>query len=247
MKRARKDEKPEDWTPDAEGVARPADKLKNQLEVWSEETECFQVVVDRLRELDSRQNDIWAILFCIASEAEGEWPDRAQASTLALSAGIETEDSLGVWLLTDIRDVFVEKGAVALPSKELLASINDMDESPWGDLKGKPLSSRKLAELLKLFGIKRTTQRMGAERKTAKGYARSAFEDAWARYTPPSNGNRPQERGNDHVNDVTDKASSTLPDPSLLPITRTPSSAYPRDGGPVVTDVTDREEVLDFS
>lgn len=62
-----------------------------------------------------------------------------------------------------------------------------MEERPWAEWKAskgasaKPLTPTQLARLLKPFGIApRGTIRIGA--KTAKGYHRDQFAEAWRRY-----------------------------------------------------------------
>ena len=82
------------------------------------------------------------------------------------------------FLLGDIRAVFDEQSIDRLPSTELVAALTDMEESTWGDLDGRPFDARKLAKLLNPYGIRPGGHRMGAEKKTAKGYLRSAFTDA---------------------------------------------------------------------
>jgi hypothetical protein len=57
-----------------------------------------------------------------------------------------------------------------------------MEEAPWGDLKGKPLDPRRLSNLLKPYGIQSKKVRIGE--KTAQGYQRTCFWDAWSRYLP---------------------------------------------------------------
>jgi hypothetical protein len=249
MKKKTNSEKVQDWTPDSDAVSEPATRLKSGLDAWSQETECLLLPADRLDALDSRKNDIWAVLFRIAAEAGNQWPERAREAALALSAGITVQDSNGVWLLTDIRAVFDESGASILPTRKLLEALNAMEDSPWHDLHGKPLGGRKLADMLDVYGIAPTTQRVGAEKKPAKCYYRSSFEDAWTRYAPPSNRNKSNETPaahNDHVNGETDKSNSAPGNPSMLPIGPKPSSAWASGGESVVTDVTDTEEVHDF-
>ena len=55
-----------------------------------------------------------------------------------------------------------------------------MEESPWGDLRGKPLDSRGLSRRLAKYGVKPKTVRIGVV--TAKGYSRQDFHDPWSRY-----------------------------------------------------------------
>jgi hypothetical protein len=87
------------------------------------------------------------------------------------------EASLGVRLLFDIRSIF-EGDSMA--SKTMLARLIELEEAPWGDLKGRPLNERGLAYRLKQYGIKSKTIRSGSF--TMKGYDRADFHDAWIRW-----------------------------------------------------------------
>lgn len=60
----------------------------------------------------------------------------------------------------------------------LLDALRGLDESPWSDWHGKPLTARGLARLLKPYAI---GPRSDGNRR---GYKRRAFEDALARYLP---------------------------------------------------------------
>jgi len=162
-----------------------ATRLRERLESWA------AAHVGALRDaeptlpdaLDDRACDVWEPLLAIADLAGGDWPERARSAALALSAGVEREDdSLGVRLLADVRCVFEERGTERLSSAELVAALVAVEEAPWGDLNGKPLDERKLARLLKPYGIRPHTVRI--EDKTPKGYQRAAFEDDWSRYLP---------------------------------------------------------------
>ena len=159
--------------------------LRERLERWATAT------VDALRdaepvipdELDDRAAEGWEPLLAIADVAGAEWPQRARNAALVLSVGDAREDdSLGVRLLRDIRTVFQERGVDRLPSAELVEALVAMEEAPWGDLKGKPISARILARLLGRgrYEIKPRVVRVGEA--TPRGYARQGFEDAWERY-----------------------------------------------------------------
>jgi hypothetical protein len=133
--------------------------------------------------LDDRAVDGWEVLIAIADLAGGDWPRRARVSALALSCGDAREDeSSGVRLLADIRDIFENRATDRLASADLVAALNALDESPWGDWTGKPLDPRRLARLLRPFGIKRKVVRIGAS--TPQGYPLEAFADAFTRYLP---------------------------------------------------------------
>ena len=83
-------------------------------------------------------------------------------------------------MLSDIREVFKEEDVMA--TSDLLEKLNNMDEAPWGNLRGKPLDSRGLAMRLKKYGVTPKSVRIGEA--TPKGYTRENLYDAWERYLP---------------------------------------------------------------
>jgi hypothetical protein len=124
---------------------------------------------------------VWEALLAIADLAGGPWPARSRKAALELNAArVEADPSLGVALLRDTRAVFDE--ADALATEELLKRLCALDESPWGDLRGKPLDARGLARRLKPYEVRPTTIRVGDA--TPKGYRRQDLADAWTRYLP---------------------------------------------------------------
>jgi Protein of unknown function (DUF3631) len=96
----------------------------------------------------------------------------------------DAQPSLGIRLLSDIKMVFDESGRPHLPTKVLIASLIALEESPWGDLKGRQLDERALASRLRKYEVKPKTLRLDAV-TTIKGYERTDFYDAWARYLAP--------------------------------------------------------------
>lgn len=128
-----------------------------------------------------RAADIWEPLLAIADTAGGDWPRRARVSAVTLvTDSMRGASSLGIRLLTDLKVVFDE--AESLFTNTLLERLHPLDESPWGDLKGKPLSARTLSNLLSQYGIEPTTVRERGKDKPLKGYRRADFHDAWTRY-----------------------------------------------------------------
>ena len=68
----------------------------------------------------------------------------------------------------------------------ILPALVAMEDRPWSEWsRGKPLSPRGLAKLLKDFGIAPSTIRVNGG-ATPKGYKRAAFEPVWKRYDIPS-------------------------------------------------------------
>ena len=165
----------------ASAQAKP---LRERLERWA------IIAVARLadsrpslpEELSDRAADVWEPLLAIADAAGEAWVQRAREAALVLSgAAVENGFSLGVRLLHDIRSV-LNGQTEAIPTSELLTILVGREESPWGDLKGRPLDARRLARILRPYDIKPGTVRVGST--TSKGYHVEDFKDAFCRYTP---------------------------------------------------------------
>jgi hypothetical protein len=133
-------------------------------------------------ELSDRQQDGVEPLLAIADAAGGAWPEAARAAVVHLCTDTQnTNDSHGVRLLDDIRQVLEGHDADKIPSTELASALAAIETSPWGEWSnGKPISAPKLARLLRPFGVQPHTIRIGTE--TAKGYEHSDFEDSFKRY-----------------------------------------------------------------
>jgi hypothetical protein len=136
--------------------------------------------------LVDRPADVWEPLIIIADLAGGSWAVGARHATVKLNAErAERDPSLGAKLLSDIKAVF--DGYDKMPTVTLLEKLISIEESPWGDLRGKPLDARGLSRRLSKYEIKPKTIRILDT--TAKGYESEQFYDAWARYclTPSEN------------------------------------------------------------
>jgi Protein of unknown function (DUF3631) len=126
-----------------------------------------------------RDADAWESLLAVADLAGGDWPDTARVAAVALVALLkESTPSLGIQLLRDLKTVF---GTAEQKSTEsILNDLYALDESPWKDLRGKPLTDRGLAGRLKRYDIKPKVIRIGT--LTPRGYEKADFLDAWKRY-----------------------------------------------------------------
>jgi hypothetical protein len=133
-------------------------------------------------ELNDRAADSWEPLLAIADCAGGTWPDRGRRAALALSGEEDATISVGMRLLTDIRDCFADERH--LSTSELLHRLHDLEDAPWEDWYGKPLTGRGLAKLLGPYRVVPLKRRLDGEQ--SRGYLRSEFADAWARYAPQS-------------------------------------------------------------
>jgi len=132
--------------------------------------------------LDDRAEEAWEPLLAIAELAGGTWPERARRAARELSGGREAEDeALGPWLLRDIRDVFAARSIDRLSSADLAASLNEIETSPWGDIRGKELDARSLARRLKPFFVTPRVVKF-EDGTTARGYRLADLQDLFSRY-----------------------------------------------------------------
>ena len=126
--------------------------------------------------ITDRAADVWEPLLAIADLAG--WPDRARQAAVAINAArVDRDPSLGIQLLGDCRRVF--RGD-RMSSEDLVDALTALDESPWGDLRGRPLDARGLARRLRKYDVKPGTHRF--EDSARRGYLREDFHDAWQRY-----------------------------------------------------------------
>ncbi len=116
------------------------------------------------------------------TRAGGEWPDRARKAAVALVAESKrSTPSLGVRLLGDLHQVFGDRDAVG--TGEIIEKLCRIDEAPWGDIRGKPIDARGLANRLRPYGIASKNVRLGEH--VVKGYQKIDLWDAWQRYLGP--------------------------------------------------------------
>jgi hypothetical protein len=146
--------------------------------------------------LGDRAEEVWEPLLAVAEEAGGEWPKRARTAAVALSGGEVDAKSLRVTLLGAIRDVFDGLEVNKILTLDLLRKLVEREEDPWPAWWGKEVdhadeahpprkAARDLARHLKPFEVGPKDVRVPDGRK-GKGYDRGDFEDAFARYLPPS-------------------------------------------------------------
>jgi hypothetical protein len=134
--------------------------------------------------VEDRDADKWESLVVIADRAGGEWPTRARTACMTLCGTVTTDDgTAGERLLADLYEVWAED-ETHLSTSVILDRLAELDESPWADWFGKPLTPRGLGRLLHPYGVRSRTVRYSGE--TPKGYARADLMDPWTRYTLPA-------------------------------------------------------------
>lgn len=169
--------------------------LRDRLADWADQVR--EHIADAWPEMpegvSDRPADVWEPLLAVADAVGGDWPQRARAACVELvHAGADNDEaSLGIRLLTDLRDkVFC--GADRMPTAVILECLLNMDDAPWGDLDDKPITSRTLARLLGQYvtaEIKPIKPRgIRTASGTPKGYYAEDLQDAWERYCPPPPG-----------------------------------------------------------
>ena len=135
----------------------------------------------------NRVADNWRPLLALADLAGGDWPKRAREAAAELSAGDDDQGSIRVALLADIRAAFAATEADRLASEDLISYLASLDDRPWPEYRnGKPITKVQVARLLTPRHVSSGTIRL-PDGRTAKGYYRRAFDDAFGRYLPDEN------------------------------------------------------------
>jgi Protein of unknown function (DUF3631) len=167
--------------------APPLNELRDRLHAWARE---------HLRELhhatpqmplEDRAADTWEPLVAIADQAQGDWPKRARdaAATMTRAEAQHEEDtSASVRLLADLRAVFDTAAADALYTTTILDALHKLEDAPWPEWYGHPLSTRDLAKLLRPYDVRAKNVREHGTGEPRKGYTRTDLHEPWARYVP---------------------------------------------------------------
>lgn len=171
-------------------VTPEGEKLRERIAAWASyglealkdvEPEMPAGIVDR-------PADVWEPLIAIGDAASPEWAERSRRACVELQKVRQSADaSLGIQLLGDIRSIFERLDEKSLDrvehisTEDLVTRLCDLDESPWGDLRGRPIDARGIARRLRPYDIRPKQVRLDAE-TTRKGYDRGDFVDPWKRY-----------------------------------------------------------------
>ncbi|MFP8885017.1 DUF3631 domain-containing protein [Streptomyces mangrovi] len=166
--------------------------LRDRLAAWAEQVRpaVEGKWPDMPEGITDRPADVWEPLLTVADAAGGTWPQRARAACVELvnAAAEDDKASLGVRLLTDLRD-HVFQGADRMPTAVILECLNAIEDAPWGDLGGKPLTSRGLSRMLGEYVTGDNKPIKPRPIRTASGVPRGYYAedlaDAWTRYCPP--------------------------------------------------------------
>ncbi|MFJ8005562.1 DUF3631 domain-containing protein [Streptomyces fagopyri] len=178
-----------------------------------------------------RPADVWEPLLAVADAAGGNWPTRARAACVELisAAHDNDESSIGIRLLTDLRDkVFC--GSDRMPTAVIIECLLRLDDGPWGDLDDKPINSRTLGRLLGQYvtAALKPIKSRGIRTPSGfpKGYYAEDLADAWMRYCPPPPGESatsatsatPQVSGGESVADSATAIRHTATETATQPV-----------------------------
>ncbi len=163
-------------------------QLGEALAAWAEATDLSPHSEPEMPDgFSDRQEDISVPLLAIADHAGGAWPQRTRSALLELftaEANREATGSDGVTLLGDIRAIFEAEKADRMFSAAICEKLGEMEDRPWPEYhRGQCITPVRLASVLKSYQI--APENFRDRDVVKKGYARSAFKDAWERYLPP--------------------------------------------------------------
>ncbi|MBT2369534.1 DUF3631 domain-containing protein [Streptomyces sp. ISL-10] len=191
MRRRARNEKVEPFRArlhEKEGVA-----LRERLATWAQQARGWVTGAwpEMPEGISDRPADVWEPLLAVADAAGGDWPLRAREACVTLVKASQANDkgSLGVRLLTDLRD-HVLIGVDRLPTIAILDRLNSLDDAPWADLNGKPLDNRRLSRMLSDYMTADNEPIASRNIRTTggvlKGYYSEDLADAWQRYCAPA-------------------------------------------------------------
>jgi hypothetical protein len=173
---------------------------------WS--TVIVDPIADVPDELQDRAADSWEPLLAVADAAGGPWPSMGRLAAVALGSDEDAPASVGMRLLAEIQMVFEQDDHLA--TAELLRRLHNLEDAPWGEWYGAPLSGRGLAKLLGPYRVTPSLKRIHGT--PSRGYFRADFTDAWKRYV-----SAPESVTS--VTSVTPTAAPTLPVTDVTDVT----------------------------
>lgn len=221
--------------------------LAGRLHTWAREGETELMASAPDMPVEDRAADTWEPLVAIADFAGGDWSKRVRAAAEAFTSAADEADSersLSMRLLSDIRDIF---GASAfMGSAVLVERLNAVEDAPWSVIGKDGLTQRTLANRLRPYGI---SSGHNSSRDT-RGYHLADFGDAFARYLRPLASKRPEssiDAGQDTDARTDASESSKRPDatgnpkrPSIRP--SNDQGKHPESDAWTLEDASGREE-----
>ncbi|MFD7507365.1 DUF3631 domain-containing protein [Streptomyces sp. NPDC059850] len=161
--------------------------IRDRLTAWLRRLHAKAMDMEPDMPVEDRAADTWEPLVIVADLAGGDWPSLARTACRTMSAheaGQDENAGLRTRILVDIRQVFAaEDDPAILRTSRLIEQLNADTEAPWAGYGPHGLNPCSLRVLLKDYGISSANHRFPGGTQ-AKGFARTQFLDAWARYCP---------------------------------------------------------------
>lgn len=158
--------------------------IRDRLEEWSR-LEWDPVYPEDEDTISDRLADVWEPLFVLADRAGGSWPGFVREAVPELTETVELE-SLSLRLLREIRDEW-PTDREWWGTADLLLTLHTIEEGPWspgGPYGERGLTPHRLSRILHGYRIASAHNR----NRTARGFTRYSFIDAWERYLPAIEG-----------------------------------------------------------
>lgn len=132
---------------------------------------------------NDRAGDNWHSMFAIAEALGGEWAKTAKKTMKVLEGAKPEDEDVGAMLLEDVRNIFSDWTHDNIFSEYLTDALVGLEGRPWSEWRrGQPMTKNSLARLLKPYGIRPNTVRVGLT--TQKGYPVGDFLESFTRYLP---------------------------------------------------------------
>ena len=114
--------------------APQGNEIRSRLERWADSaTHLLTNAYPEMPEgVTDRAADVWESLLAIADLAGGDWPEKARVSAVTLVTDTNAATpSLGVRLLSDLRDVFGDNSVMS--TNDIISALVSMEDAPWGE------------------------------------------------------------------------------------------------------------------
>ena len=159
-------------------------KLRGELAAWAAKAVDAMAAArpEMPLGIEDRNADVWEPLLAIADAVGGDWPQRARDAAVALvAAAVESEPSLGIRLLADMRTVLGRRTR-SLPRRSWW--LDRPGREPVGRSQGQ--AHHRSRPIHPTAAVRHPIKNVRIGERISKGYAREDFHDAWLRYLHPS-------------------------------------------------------------
>jgi len=148
--------------------------------VLDHEKQIIDSPVEMPIEMDDRTQDNWEGIYQIAGFIGEDTLRKVRSAATLLNSHRYDDDSDGIELLKDIKQIIPTIDLDKIPSITLVERLNADLTRPWSSMSHKGLSQHIFANMLKEFEI--YPIQLGGTNSNQRGYLYDDFEDAFDRY-----------------------------------------------------------------